>query len=109
MYESNTQVSTKIKPKDYEIMVTSLMANPEEVEAPEGASKKEQLNNILKTIAQVELQKVQQKKIWSLVTYGTRMVIIILSLVNFYHKFLHRHKWSEKYDVTNFLLTEHCG
>ena len=27
----------------------------------------------------------------------------------FYHKFLHRHKWSEKYDVTNFLLTEHCG
>ena len=52
-----------LKPKDYKDLVSSLMANPEIVEAPSGASKLEQsYHNILKTIAQVELQKVQQKR-----------------------------------------------
>ena len=33
------KLPTKIKPKDYKDMVTSLMLNPEIIEAPEGASK----------------------------------------------------------------------
>ena len=37
----------KLKPKDYDIMVTALMANPELVEAPAGASKLEQLSQHL--------------------------------------------------------------
>ena len=28
---------------------------------------------------------------------------------HFYHKFLHRHKWTEKYDITILWLLEHCG
>ena len=28
---------------------------------------------------------------------------------HFYHKFLHRHKWTEKYDMTLFWLLEHNG
>ena len=37
----------KLKPKDYDIMITSLLENKEMVEAPAGASKQEQLSQHL--------------------------------------------------------------
>ena len=78
----------KLKPKDYDILVqTLLMANPELVDAPAGASKLDQLSQHLKIIAQVELQRVQQKKTWNLVMFGIKVVIIILFLVNFITSF----------------------
>ena len=99
----------KLKPKDYDIMVTSLMANPELVEAPEGASKKDQLSQHLenyctsRTAEGATKEDMESGNVWNKGGYHHFI------FGEFYHKFLHRHKWSEKYDVTNFLLTEHCG
>jgi len=99
----------KLKPKDYDIMVTSLMANPELVEAPEGASKKDQLSQHLenyctsRTAEGATKEDMESGNVWNKGGYHHFI------FGEFYHKFLHRHKWSEKYDVTNFLLTEHCS
>ena len=99
----------KLKPKDYDIMVTTLMANPELVEAPEGASKKEQLSQHLenyctsRTAEGATKEDMESGNVWN--KSGHHHFIF----GEFYHKFLHRHKWTEKYDVTNFWLTEHCG
>ena len=99
----------KLKPKDYDIMVTTLMANPELVEAPEGASKKEQLLQHLenyctsRTAEGATKEDMESGNVWN--KSGHHHFIF----GEFYHKFLHRHKWTEKYDITNFWLTEHCG
>ena len=99
----------KLKPKDYDIMVTALMANPELVEAPAGASKLEQLSQHLenyctsRTAEGATKEDMESGNVWNKGGYHHFI------FGEFFHKFLHRHKWSEKYDVTNFLLTEHCN
>jgi hypothetical protein len=99
----------KLKPRDYDIMVTTLMANPELVEAPEGASKREQLLQHLenyctsRTAEGATKEDMESGNVWN--KSGHHHFIF----GEFYHKFLHRHKWTEKYDITNFWLTEHCG
>ena len=99
----------KLKPKDYDIMVTALMANPELVEAPAGASKLDQLSQHLenyctsRTAEGSTKEDMESGNVWNKGGYHHFI------FGEFFHKFLHRHKWSEKYDVTNFLLTEHCN
>ena len=99
----------KLKPKDYDIMVTALMANPELVEAPAGASKLEQLSQHLenyctsRTAEGATKEDMESGNVWNKGGYHHFI------FGEFFHKFLHRHKWTEKYDVTNFLLTEHCN
>ena len=98
-----------LKPKDYKDLVSSLMANPELVEAPSGAYKLEQLTQHLenyctsRTAEGATKEDMESGNVWNKGGYHHFI------FGEFYHKFLHRHKWSEKYDVTNFLLTEHCG
>ena len=46
----------KLKPKDYDIMITSLLENKEMVEAPAGASKQEQLSHHLENYCQLLVQ-----------------------------------------------------
>jgi len=99
----------KLKPRDYEILVQTLMANPELVEAPEGASKKEQLSQHLenyctnRTAEGATKEDMESGNVWS--KSGHHHFIF----THFYHKFLHRHKWTEKYDITILWLLEHCG
>ena len=98
-----------IKPKDYKDMVSLLMLNPEIIEAPTGASKLEQLFQHLenyctsRTAEGATREDMESGNVWT--KDGHHHFIF----THFYHKFLHRHKWTEKYDITILWLLEHCG
>ena len=99
----------KLKPKDYDIMITSLLENKEMVDAPAGASKQEQLSQHLENYCTMRTAEGSTKEdmesgnVWNKDGYHH----FIFS--EFFHKFLHRHKWTEKYDVTLLWLLEHNG
>ena len=97
-----------IKPKDYKDMVAMLMANPEIIEAPTGATKLEQLAQHLenyctsRTAEGATKEDMESGNVWN--KDNNHHFIF----THFYHKFLHRHKWTEKYDITILWLLEHC-
>ena len=99
----------EIKRKDYKEMVTLLMSNPEIIEAPTGASKLEQLAEHLenyctsRTAEGASKEDMESGNVWNKDKYHH----FIFS--HFYHKFLHRHKWIEKRDITLLWLLEHCN
>ena len=98
-----------IKPKDYKDMVSLLMSNPEIIEAPTGATKLEQLAQHLenyctsRTAEGATKEDMESGNVWN--KDNSHHFIF----THFYHKFLHRHKWTEKYDITILWLLEHCG
>ena len=98
-----------IKPKDYKDMVSMLMLNPEIIEAPTGASKLEQLAQHLenyctsRTAEGSTKEDMESGNVWNKDDHHHFI------FTHFYHKFLHRHKWTEKYDITILWLLEHCG
>ena len=99
----------EIKRKDHKEMVTLLMSNPEIIEAPTGASKLEQLAEHLenyctsRTAEGASKEDMESGNVWNKDKYHH----FIFS--HFYHKFLHRHKWIEKRDITLLWLLEHCN
>ena len=99
----------KLKPKDYDILVQTLLENKELVDAPAGASKLEQLSQHLenyctsRTAEGSTKEDMESGNVWNKDKYHH----FIFS--EFYHKFLHRHKWIEKYDITILWLLEHCN
>ena len=84
------------------------MANPELVEAPEGASKKDSYRSILKIIAQAELQKAATKEDMEKGNVWKRVDIIILSLVNFITNFYIDTNGQRSMMSQTFYL-QHCG
>ena len=99
----------KLKPRDYEILVQTLMASPEIVEAPEGASKREQLTQHLenyctsRTAEGASKEDMESGNVWNNKGYHH----FVFS--NFFYQFLARHKWAEKPQFTLYVLREHCG
>ena len=99
----------KLKPKDYDIMITSLLENKEMVEAPAGASKQEQLSQHLENYCTMRTAEGSTKEDMESGNVWNKDGCHHFIFSEFFHKFLHRHKWTEKYDVTLLWLLEHNG
>jgi hypothetical protein len=99
----------KIKANDFDIMVNELMANKEEVEAPKGASKLEQLSDGLEdfctdmTAEGATKEDMMFGNVWN--SEGHHHFIY----QKFYHLYLLKHRWTEKYDLTLMWMLDHCG
>ena len=98
-----------IKPKDYKDMVALLMANPEIIEAPTGATKLEQLAQHLENYCTSRTAEGATKEDMESGNVWNKDLHHHFIFTHFYHKFLHRHKWTEKYDITILWLLEHCN
>ena len=99
----------KVKANDFDIMINELMANKEEVEAPAGASKLEQLSDGLEdfctdlTAEGSEKMDMMYGNVWN--HDGHHHFIY----KKFFDLYLTKHRWTEKYDLTLMLLLDHCG
>ena len=99
----------KVKANDFDIMINELMANKEEVEAPAGASKLEQLSDGLEdfctdlTAEGSEKIDMMYGNVWN--NDGYHHFIY----KKFFDLYLTKHRWTEKYDLTLMLLLDHCG
>ena len=99
----------RVTTKEFESYVDQLLQAIEEVEAPVGSSKIDQLNNHLEDYCiQRSIGSVTKKDILNGAVY-TEDAKHIFTFHRFFHGHLTKKKWKEDYQVTQQMLKEHCG
>ena len=99
----------RITVKEFEKYTDMLLQGIEEVEAPVGSSKIDQLSNHLEDYCiQRSIGSVTKKDILNGAVY-TEDGKHILTFHRFFHGHLTKKKWKEDYQVTQQMLKEHCG
>ena len=99
----------RVTTKEFESYVDQLLQAIEEVEAPVGSSKIDQLSNHLEDYCiQRSIGSVTKKDILNGAVY-TEENKHIFTFHRFFHGHLTKKKWKEDYQVTQQMLKEHCG
>ncbi len=99
----------RVTTKEFESYVDQLLQAIEEVEAPVGSSKIDQLNNHLEDYCiQRSIGSVTKKDILNGAVY-TEDGKHVFTFHRFFHGHLTKKKWKEDYQVTQQMLKEHCG
>jgi hypothetical protein len=99
----------RVTTKEFETYVDMLLQHVEKVDAPEGSSKIDQLNNHLEDYCiQRSIGTVVRKDILNGAVY-TEDGKHVFTFHRFFHGHLTKKKWKEDYQVTQQMLKEHCG
>ena len=99
----------RVTTKEFETYVDMLLQGVEEVEAPVGSSKIDQLSNHLEDYCiQRSIGSVTKKDILNGAVYSEDGKHIF-TFHRFFHGHLTKKKWKEDYQVTQQMLKEHCG
>jgi len=99
----------RVTTKEFETYIDMLLQGVEEVDAPEGSSKIDQLSNHLEDYClQRSIGSVTRKDILNGAVY-TENDKHVFTFHRFFHGHLTKKKWKEDYQVTQQMLKEHCG
>ena len=99
----------RITVKEFEKYTDMLLQGVEEVEAPVGSSRIDQLSNHLEDYClQRSIGSVSKKDILNGAVY-TESGKHVFTFHRFFHGHLTKKKWKEDYQVTQQMLKEHCG
>ena len=99
----------RVTTKEFETYIDMLLQGVEEVDAPEGSSKIDQLSNHLEDYClQRSIGSVTRKDILNGAVY-TENEKHVFTFHRFFHGHLTKKKWKEDYQVTQQMLKEHCG
>ncbi len=99
----------RVTVKEFEKFIDQLLQGVEEVSAPVGSSKIDQLKNHLEDYCiQRSIGSVTKKDIVNGAVY-TEDGKHIFTFHRFFHGHLVKKKWKEEYQVTQQMLKEHCG
>ncbi len=98
-----------VKPKEFGQYIDGLLASVEEVDPPKGATKVEQLMDYLeeyctdRTGTGATKEDMERGNVW---TSDNKHHFIFQQ---FFHQYLNRRKWPEKYAETLQMMAEHCN
>ena len=99
----------RVTVKEFETYVDQLLQGVEEVDAPVGSSRIDQLSNHLEDYClQRSIGSVSKKDILNGAVY-TENGKHVFTFHRFFHGHLTKKKWKEDYQVTQQMLKEHCG
>ena len=99
----------RVTTKEFETYVDMLLQHVEKVDAPEGSSKIDQLNNHLEDYCiQRSIGTVVRKDILNGAVY-TEDGKHVFTFHRFFHGHLTKKKWKKDYQVTQQMLKDHCG
>jgi len=99
----------RITVKEFEKYTDMLLQGVEEVDAPVGSSRIDQLSNHLEDYClQRSIGSVSKKDILNGAVY-TENNKHVFTFHRFFHGHLTKKKWKEDYQVTQQMLKEHCG
>ena len=107
--EQAHKVPPTLKKNEFTDMVKTLFANMEIVEPPKGSSKVEQLLDHLEDYCTDRTASGATKEDMMLGNVWTHEGVHHFIFREFFHKYLLKNKWDEKYDETQMLLTDKCG
>ena len=107
--EQAHKVPPTLKKNEFTGMVKTLFANMEIVEPPKGSSKVEQLLDHLEDYCTDRTASGATKEDMMLGNVWTHEGVHHFIFREFFHKYLLKNKWDEKYDETQMLLTDKCG
>jgi len=107
--EQAHKVPPTLKKNEFTNMVKTLFANMEIVEPPKGSSKVEQLLDHLEDYCTDRTASGATKEDMMLGNVWTHEGVHHFIFREFFHKYLLKNKWDEKYDETQMLLTDKCG
>ena len=102
-------VPPSLKNNEFTRMVEMLFAIMEIVEPPKGSSKVEQLLDHLEDYCTDRTASGATKEDMMLGNDWTHEGVHHFIFREFFHKYLLKNKWDEKYDETQMLLTDKCG